>query len=207
MRMAELNIVAVWQALGGGPLRGNRGQGFYRNGDGHNVALDPAKNAWYDYRDGRGGGVLALVETALGCDRRTALRWLECQGFIESRTLTHEQRREHAMRKSTASALTLDIECWRSALIVELNARKLVAAKADNDEALACAASLCNVLEDGSPKDIVCEFSRHRARNPEDVARLIAAGQNADQQARRITAQVVLLLTRSVEREGLSDAA
>ena len=207
MKMAELDIAALWQALGGGPLRGKRGKAFWRGGDAYSITLDTAKTMWFDHRDGRGGGALALVEAALQCNRRAAVQWLECQGFIESRTLTHEQRREHAMRKSTASALTLDIECWRSALIVELNARKLVAAKADNDEALACAASLCNVLEDGSPKDIVCEFSRHRARNPEDVARLIAAGQNADQQARRITAQVVLLLTRSVEREGLSDAA
>jgi len=77
MRLAELDILEVWSAAGGGPLRGRRGKAFWRDGDSYCVSLDPAKGTWFDFRDGRGGGSLALVETGLGCDRRTALRWLE----------------------------------------------------------------------------------------------------------------------------------
>lgn len=75
--LASVRIAEVWHALGGGPLRGKRGKAFWRGGDGHNVALDPAKGTWHDFRDGHGGGVLTLVETALGCNRKSALRWLE----------------------------------------------------------------------------------------------------------------------------------
>jgi len=77
MRLSELKILDVWSAAGGGPLRRNRGQAFWRNGDGWNISLDLERGTWYDHRGGRGGGSLALVETALGCDRQAALRWLE----------------------------------------------------------------------------------------------------------------------------------
>ena len=77
MKLASVPLLPVWHALGGGPLRGKRGNAFWRGGDGFSVTLDLSKGTWYDHRDGRGGGVLALVETALECDRRAALQWLE----------------------------------------------------------------------------------------------------------------------------------
>lgn len=77
MKLVALDLFAVWHRLGGGPLRGKRGQAFWRGGDGYSIVLDPAQGKWYDHRNGRGGGALALVEVALGCDRRAALRWLE----------------------------------------------------------------------------------------------------------------------------------
>jgi hypothetical protein len=206
LALLRLNL-DVWRALGGGPLRGKRGKAFWRGGDGYSIALDTAKGTWYDHRDGRGGGVLALIETALGCSRAHALRWLEGEGFIEPRTLTLEQRREHAQRRATSGTVALDIAHWRYAFTAELNASKLAAAKADCDEALGRAASLCNVLENGSPQDIVREFIRHRANNPADVARLIAAGMKREQEARRITAEVVLLLARVAEWEDFRNAS
>lgn len=204
MTLATIPILDAWYALGGGSLRGKRGQAFWRDGDGYSVAVNAAKGTWYDHRDGCGGGVLALVETALGCDRRAALQWLEAEGFIEPRTLTHEQRLEHAQRRGTASTVALDIAHWRSALTSELNARKLAAAQADDDEALGGAARLCNVLENGSAEKIVQEFIRHRANDPAGVARLLATGRARDLEAQRITAEVVLLLAAV---EGSRDAA
>lgn len=206
MNLASLQLLDIWSALGGAPLRGKRGKAFWRGGDGYSIALDTAKSIWFDHRDARGGGVLALIETALGCDRRAALHWLEGEGFIETRTLTHEQRREHARRRDTAGTVALDIARWRDALTVELNARKLAAVEAEDDGALAHVASLCNVLENGAPEVIVRQFIRHQANAPADWARLIAAGQDREREARRIAAEVVFLLARAAVEDS-RDAA
>ena len=73
-RIADLDIKAVWSELGGGQLHSNRGRAFWRDGDGFNVALDVG--VWFDHGRNTGGGVLDLVETARGCDKRAALGWL-----------------------------------------------------------------------------------------------------------------------------------
>ena len=73
-RIADLDIKAVWSELGGGRLHSNRGRAFWRDGDGFNVALDVG--VWFDHGRNTGGGVLDLVETARGCDKRAALGWL-----------------------------------------------------------------------------------------------------------------------------------
>ena len=68
-----VSLETVWRSLGGGPLCGNRGRAFWRNGDGLNVAIDEGR--WFDHVTGAGGGTLALIETALECDRRAAMAW------------------------------------------------------------------------------------------------------------------------------------
>ncbi len=93
--LGELDIVSVWSMLGGGPLRGKRGQAFWRNGNGYNIALNPLKGTWYDYRDARGGGILALVETVLCSSRSSALQWLEQNCGLARRTLSQESRTNH----------------------------------------------------------------------------------------------------------------
>ncbi len=70
------NISDVWCALGGGKLRGNRGQAFWRGGKADNVALDFQKGVWFDHAANAGGDVIALVETVRGCDFREAVAWL-----------------------------------------------------------------------------------------------------------------------------------
>ena len=178
-------------------MRGKRGKAFWRNGDAYSIALEPTKGTWYDHRDGRGGGALALVEIALGCNRRSALQWLEGKGFIEPRMLTHGQRCDRVRRSTTAGTMASDIAYWRSAFIMELGVRKVAAAEAGCDAAFARAASLCNVLENGRPEKIVREFIRHRKNTPWEVARLIAAGRERDLESQRITGEVVLLLARA----------
>jgi hypothetical protein len=70
------DIREVYSALGGGKLRGNRGQAFWRGGDGYSIALDPAKNCWFDHRDGIGGDVIAVVEAVRQCGFKEAIDWL-----------------------------------------------------------------------------------------------------------------------------------
>ena len=71
-----VNIVAVWYALGGGALHRNYGRAFWRGGDGANVRIYPDSGSWHDFAQNLGGGILSLVQTALGCDRRSAWAWL-----------------------------------------------------------------------------------------------------------------------------------
>jgi len=70
------SIAAVWCALGGAELRHGRAPAFWRNGDGHNVSIDAEKNVYYDFVTGDGGGILDLIQTARGCDRKEAIVWL-----------------------------------------------------------------------------------------------------------------------------------
>lgn len=52
------SIIDVWAGLGGGDLRHNRGQAFWRDGDGYNVSVNEAKGVWCDHAHGTGGGSL-----------------------------------------------------------------------------------------------------------------------------------------------------
>ncbi len=207
MTLREVPLLDVWHALGGGALRGRRGQASWRDGDGYSVAINVAKNAWYDFVDNVGGGPLKLVETALGCDTSTALSWLEQNCNLDSRrSYSPEERSRHALLKNSASQSALDVEHWRSAFIPELNARKITAANAGDDDELERAALSCNVLENGSSEDIVREFIRQRAIDPASVARFIELGKERDVESQRITAEVVLLLA-AAQLEGSERAA
>jgi hypothetical protein len=158
--------------------------------------MDDRRGVWHDFVTGEGGGVLDLVQRAQGVNRADALRYVaDFAGVkLDDRPATHSERRLFAERREAANDVTEDIESWRNALTVELNARKLAAVDACDDEALARAASLCNLLENGSAGDIAREFIRHRASDPADVARLIAAARAHDLESEQITAEVVLLL-------------
>jgi len=61
-------------------LRGSgderRARAIWRDGEGWNIAFNIAKNVWHDHATGESGGVIALVETALGCGHRDAMVWL-----------------------------------------------------------------------------------------------------------------------------------
>ena len=100
MRLGSIPIADAWLALGGESLRGKRGKAFWRDGDGYNIALDTTKGTWFDHRDGRGGGVLGLVETALGCTRSAALQWLETNcGLDPLRQISPDQRRNYRQER------------------------------------------------------------------------------------------------------------
>ena len=106
MRLPDLDILDVWTAVGGGPLRGKRGKASWRDGDGYSIALEAAKGTWFDHRDGHGGGVLALVKTALGCDQQETLAFLETHcGLDPRKPLTPRERRARAVAPTLAQRL------------------------------------------------------------------------------------------------------
>jgi hypothetical protein len=112
----ELDILEVWTAAGGAPLKGTRGRAFWRDGDGYNVAIDRAKGVWYDQRDHVGGGIVKLVQTARDCDRETARAWLgELFGVTTGNSYTPEERRAYIRRMEVARKLAAVIETRRQA--------------------------------------------------------------------------------------------
>jgi hypothetical protein len=72
--VARISISTLWRELGGGEIRRGRARAFWRDGDGWNISLNDAKGAWFDHRDGIGGGVLDLVVHVRGGSRQDAVR-------------------------------------------------------------------------------------------------------------------------------------
>jgi hypothetical protein len=90
---AAANIGAVWSALGGGKLHGNRSQAFWRNGDGYSVAIDADKGVWFDHASGVGGDVVELVRTVQQCTFADALKWLaDLAGISVSSTRRYDEK-------------------------------------------------------------------------------------------------------------------
>jgi hypothetical protein len=195
---SSVRIAEVWERLGGAELHHGRGRAFWRNGDGLNVALDLERQLWFDYVAGVGGGVLALVQAVLNCDRRTALAWLHDEGILEARTYSPDERQAYSQRRDVASAVARDIEHWRAALAEHLNARKL---KAAGDGDLEAVAPLCFVLECGTPETVSHEFFQYQRANPDEAAVLIETGRARWEESRRLAAAMVLVLARQAESE------
>ena len=196
--LSQASIIDVWRALGGPEPKGRRAPAWWRDSRDPNISIDAERAVFFDHVHNSGGGVLVLVQTVLKCNRAGALTWLERQGFIEARTFTHEQQREHARRRGEVRSVAQDIAYWRHTFAEELNKRKVIAAAANDCEALGYAAALCNLLENGSPEDIIREFIRAQGAEPEGVARYVATGKQREFEDSRLTAEVVLLLARRV---------
>lgn len=119
-RIADLNIVEVWSALGGGPLQRGRGRAFWRGGDGFNVEIYPRTGTWRDHRAGEGGGILRLIELALGCDRRVALAWLADNFGIAMLERTPEERRAWQRKRQLAEAAAAALAARTEAHLADL---------------------------------------------------------------------------------------
>ncbi len=103
MILDTTTISQVFVALGGDEPKLGRARAFYRDGDNRQaVSLNDAKNCWYDHRDGVGGGVLDLIQAALGCDRAGAQQWLSnFTGLpLEDRAAARAERRALAERRA-----------------------------------------------------------------------------------------------------------
>ena len=110
------DIAEVWAGLGGPPLRNNRGSAWWRGSESRSVSVSPGKNCWHDFKAGEGGGgVLALVQRVLGCDKRTASQWLASfyNVSLDNRPLSLAQRREWRERRTQAEARAAELTGWR----------------------------------------------------------------------------------------------
>ena len=116
-------ISTVWTALGGGPLRHRRGKAFWRDGDGDNIAVNESKNVFFDHAHGTGGGVLALIGTVRGGDRRDAVKWLASHlgvSLDDDRQLTRDEKRRYAQRRRNAESKAQNLTEWRRDILRRL---------------------------------------------------------------------------------------
>ncbi len=179
MTITELDIVAVWHALGGGPLRGNRGQAFWRGGDTRNVALDAARGTWFDYRDGKGGGALSLVEIALCCSRAAALRWLEENCGLDSRrSFSHEERTERVKQ----IAKRTEAESWGVA--ARALAEQVLDDLESNNAARADHTRLLGIIRAGGSA-LADEYQAWQATNAELTRAMVLAGASSQTRVQR----------------------
>jgi hypothetical protein len=185
MKLAEIGILDVWKAVGGGPLRGRRGRAFWRDGDGFSVALNLAKGTWFDFRDGRGGGSLALVETAHGCDRRTALRWLEANcGLDPTRPVSPTQYRTYQHELDDAEHFGIAAQVLAEELLDRLDAY---------DPARFGPTRLQRVIRTGGAA-LINEYRISLDRNPELTRAMVRAGESSEMRIQRRLAFYLLEL-------------
>ena len=117
--VAQVRISRVWAALGGCPLHGQRGQAFWRSGDGFNVALDEDRGVWCDHARGEGGGILDLIQHARGSSRQDALCWLaDFAGVrLQDRPWNDGESGKHARRLAIAEREACAVVAWRDGLV------------------------------------------------------------------------------------------
>jgi len=119
-RIADLSVSSVWEVLGGPPSVRNRSVAWYRGGRGLNIQLYPNTGTWRDFKTGEGGGILALVERVLGCDRRGALEWLSDRFGIASGVRSLEERRDYSRRLAQARVAASELVERRDAYLMDL---------------------------------------------------------------------------------------
>jgi hypothetical protein len=203
-------ISEVFVELGGSPPRHGRARAFYRDGDNQQaVSFDDSKGCWYDHRDGKGGGVLDLVQRVRGGSRAEALRHLaELSGVtLEDRPTTAAERRGFAKRARDADVYTQRVMDWASGLLSETEGTvaretaEALSAGIDPTAMLARLHQLAHRLRSGTAHDLVGEYGRALAADEAEVARLQAVGRDDREDAERVTWAVVDILARSQARD------
>ena len=159
MILDELSILDVWAELGGGELRHGRGRAFWRGGDGYSVSLNEEKGLWYDFRDNRGGGLLALVRRALNCETSHGIDWLKRHCGLDERKLSPEKRRKRAELSRRADELGQRFADFYRGLClavyrIEALNEALLTAGADGPEMLADLHRASYILKGATPDDI-----------------------------------------------------
>jgi hypothetical protein len=169
-------------------LRGKRGRAFWRNGDGWNVSLDLERGTWYDHRDARGGGSLALVETALGCDRRSALQWLAANcGLEPARPVSPTGHRTYRHELDDAEHFGIAAQALAEELLERLDAC---------DPARFGPTRLLGVIRLGGAA-LVSEYRIWLDRNPELTRGMVHAGVSSAARVQRRLAFYLLELANA----------
>jgi hypothetical protein len=207
-------IVAVAEALGLDVKRG-RCRAAWRNGDGWNVALDDERGAWYDFVGNDSGGVLALIERCLGCERREAAEWLASYmgARLDDGPASFKDRRQMARQRAQDAADSTAAGYWQSQYLAHLEA-VLAQSKARLDEHLAAdedppellagpVASLTAIhgrIRAARGGELLRLYRWFRDADPERVAAFVAEGKADAEHAGRVAAVLVAAWARAMRR-------
>jgi hypothetical protein len=173
------DIRDVWAALGGGKLRGSRGQAFWRRGDGYNVAIHAGRGTWHDFVSGEGGDVIALVETVRQCDFKAAVQWLADHLGVN---LSPVPGRRATPRDTDWASDLRSARWWRIA--ARACAETLLESLPDYGPERRGLMSLINDISLG-PASLVSEFRHWRQENPRLTWALVRAGRLSDARLQR----------------------
>jgi hypothetical protein len=172
------DIRDVWTALGGGKLRGNRGQAFWRKGDGFSISLDVERGLWHDHRDGVGGDVVTLVRTVQQCGFLEAAEWLAAHTGVRVSKWIERQNDADTDWRSDLEAAT-----WWSMAAIILADDALAAAELGDPARYDLTALLARLrLGDAV---LVDEYRNWRKRHPQLTAAMTRAGQRSDARVQR----------------------
>jgi hypothetical protein len=178
-------IDQVWTALGGLPLRGNRGAAFWRGGRRLSVALDLRRGLWFDHAVGEGGDALALVRTVIGCDFRAAVVWLaDLTG-----TALPDARRERSATDNEWNADLRWATYWKlaSEQLAE-DALELLPVGHSDRRGLT---RLLRAIRAGDAS-LVREFRAWRRRDPQFTKAMCRAGERSNARLQRRLAQWIV---------------
>jgi hypothetical protein len=172
------DIREIWVALGGGELRGNRGQAFWRGGDGYNVSLDVERGIWHDFVSGAGGDVIALIQAVQQSGFKEAVAWLaNCFGIN-----TPEQKSKAGLIDSN---WTTDLKWakWWSITAEAMAETTLESLPVDDPERRGLTEMLRGIRL--SSESLVNEYREWRRRYPELTMAMTRAGQLSDARLQR----------------------
>ena len=81
---------------------------------------------WYDHARGMGGGILDLIETVLGYDRRAALAWLahHLGASLDNHPLSSDDRRGYEEHRARAESVARELTEWRTGHLDSLRERR-----------------------------------------------------------------------------------
>jgi hypothetical protein len=175
----QTRITQVWHWLGGREIRKNRSQAFWRSGDGWSVSLSDDRGAWFDHRDGIGGGVLDLIQHVRGGSRADALHWLADSGGVplNNRPLSPPDRRRYAQARRDAPELGRVALLWWIERRRELEEYKAEALERGDLAALIEPAREHHLLGLLGAEGIVRAYLRAAGEQPEHTAALVGDGE------------------------------
>jgi hypothetical protein len=173
-------VTDVWLALGGPEPKRGRARAFYRNGENTQaVSLDDAKGCWYDHRDGKGGGLLDLIQLVLGRDRAGALRWLSnFTGLpLDDRPATRSERRALAERREREQREMRNAKFFRIAAVCV--AEQALAELPEAVPGRFAPTQLFLSLRASHGRALLAVYRGFREHEPELTAALVYAGERA----------------------------
>jgi hypothetical protein len=175
------------------------------------VRLYDDRGRWHDYATGDNGGILDLIQRALGCSRAAALRWLaEFAGMpLEHKSFTRDERRAWARRQAEYKRDLPIAQRWRRAALLlcdeTLDALKTSAfdptAKNSDPAKIQEMEAFATALNAKSETELVQEYRWWRDNHPSMTAAMVLSAQKRDAIERRALDQFVDSLQEGPDEE------
>ena len=156
----------------------------------------PDAGIWRCFRCDRRGGVLDLVQAALGCNRADALQWLADHlgvNLDDRQPLTPEEKRRYAQQRSRAALAAQNLTEWRRDTLRRLRGTRNPLYESEN---MASAVARTLLAETGGGDDEAWAYIFNHARDDD-------RGDQLDREVQRIesaTPAELVVIRRELKR-------